>query len=153
MKYFKLFLLVQFIGFSVKSQTLASFENFWSKFQPVLVEKDYAKLSKHTLFPLKCKGMLDTDKIIKIGKPEFAKKFTTFLDLEVFGTDITFGTTKYDILKEMANVPENEKSNFVSGWARIDDMEFVWKKGKWWMNLIYDGHNEYSDRIKNKTSE
>jgi len=141
MKYLKLFLLVQIIAFSAKSQTVASFEKFWSKFQPALAAKNYTKLSQYTLFPLTCKGELDQDKVIKIDKSKFASKFAKFLSLEKMNIDGS-GQVKYAYLKEMIAIPENEKKNFVSGWIRIDDMEFVWKKGHWRMSLIYDGHTD-----------
>jgi hypothetical protein len=121
-----------------KAQSKASLEKFWSTFQPLLVAKKFKALEAHTQFPLTSRGVLDDIKELKISKAKFAEAMGNFLAMD----DPNLNTIKIETYKKWTKLPSGNETSISGTWARINDMEFKFVKGKWMLTLIYDGRTE-----------
>jgi hypothetical protein len=121
-----------------KAQSKASLEKFWSSFQPLLVAKKFKALEAHTQFPLTSRGVLDDIKELKISKAKFAEAMGNFLAID----DPNLNDTKMNTYKQWTKLPTGNEVSLSGNWARINDMEFKFVKGKWILTLIYDGRTE-----------
>ena len=131
---------------SSQAQSKASLQAYWNKFRPLLVEEKFTALSSLVAFPLKSTGVEDGMKVLKITKATFAKAMQSFLALEHYdtqdtNTDLTI--TKYKSYYNKIILLNDDKIVSISGkWARIGDLEFAFKAGKWLLTNIYDGRTE-----------
>ena len=113
---------------------------FWTSFQKAIIDQDYKVLSSKTTFPLKAQGQLEIDTLYKYEKKDFKKIFSKFLADEIFvGGQSVVLIIRYNFLKTCKLDPKYVTDK----WARIDDMEFEKRNGKWSLTLIYDGHSKY----------
>jgi hypothetical protein len=138
MKKICLITLIFFAAGKSFTQNTAGFENFWATFQPLLADREYLDLVKHVQFPLLSKGVFDELPVKKITKENFAVHMENYLSID----DPNLNGIKLNIYKNWESIPDNQKQNIQAETARIDDMVFKKKNGKWLLVMIYDGRTE-----------
>ncbi len=146
MKKLLIVLLVSVASISSQAQSKASLQAFWNKFQPLLVQSKFTALSAYVTFPLKSTGVEDGMTVLKITKPKFASAMTSFLNLDHIdtqeeSTDLIY-TKHKEYYKNITKLNDDKIVSISSNWARIGDLEFAFKAGKWMLTNIYDGRTE-----------
>lgn len=126
-----------------ESNVMEDFTTFWKTFREAVLSSDTAQLIGLTAFPLKYRGTLDGDPVIKISKEQFGKVFSLFLK-QWNGLDLE-GSTELDYIKKTAN--SNEQSNEKQ--IRMGNMVFYQKDGKWKLGFLYL-NEETIDLLKKK---
>jgi hypothetical protein len=139
-------LLITTISIGSQAQSKASLQAFWNKFQPLLVEQKFTPLSALVAFPLKSTGVEDGMTVLKITKPKFASAMSAFLKLDHIdtqenSTELTYTKFK-DYYKNITKLNDDKVVSISGNWARIGDLEFAYKAGKWLLTNIYDGRTE-----------
>ena len=107
-----------------------SFIKFWTKFRNAIINDDTSLIKKYVKFPLKARGPLDSDPLIRYSENKFIRVFHLYL-LQSNGLNTG---SELDEIKQII-VPSNatwEKIN-----ARVGNMEFKKIAGEWKLVFLY----------------
>lgn len=116
---------------TVSDTTSQNFNTFWKSFREAVIKSDTGQILNFSAFPVKYRGPLDEDVIVKLSAAQFSQVFFLFLN-QWSGQDLQ-GATELDFIKK-TELP-NEK--IMDEQIRMGDMIFIRKDKIWKLNFLY----------------
>ncbi|MBO9152716.1 hypothetical protein ACFOTA_10895 [Chitinophaga sp. GCM10012297] len=114
------------------------FEVFWKKLYTAIVKKDYNAVSQYIEFPLVVKKNLADNTVQTIGRQEFPRFFSGYLDMPAKDEFVN----KYGLLRARKALSEDDKTMVDEDSATIEDFEFQKVDGEWKLVYVYATTNE-----------
>jgi hypothetical protein len=111
--------------------TIPSFILFWKEFRKAIINFDTLDIMQRSNLPLKCRGPLDNDPIIKLSENKFNMVFSLFLK-QWNGQDLN-EETELEFIKR-TGVPTDLIN---AGIARVGNMVFAIKRKEWKLDFLY----------------
>ena len=110
---------------------------FWKTFRQAVVDNDINTVMKLTHFPLKVRGVDDSDPVLLYGQNDFKKIYNKLVNQEVLlpSGDKIVSKTMYQLIKEKKDITAKDYNTPDCIW--IYEFKFHRLKGQWLFTWAY----------------